>query len=153
MTLNEAAPATSDRAADWRVAHRVAGRVGEELPEVIVGNLIYAGSGRPVADLTVPTPSVVRGRCLPSTRRSCSWTTKSSSLRTPPGLNNGNQAGGERDLFVQSLAAALAYRAKTDVEAAAKHFVGVQKLKKLRANIAALQTQVDQLSGADPARI
>jgi hypothetical protein len=31
-------------------------------------------------------------------------------ILTPPGLNSGNQAGGERDLFGQSLAAALAYR-------------------------------------------
>jgi len=72
-------------------------------------------------------------------------------IQTPAGLNSGNQAGGERDLFAQSLAAALAHRAKTGVDAAAQGVAGVQGLQELRARIEALQTQVDQLSGLDPA--
>ena len=72
-------------------------------------------------------------------------------IQTPAGLNSGNQAGGERDLFAQSLAAALAYRAETAVDAAATGAAGVQALQELRAKIAELQTQVDQLSGLGPA--
>ena len=72
-------------------------------------------------------------------------------ILTPPGLNNGNQAGGERDLFAQSLAKALAYRAETGVEATPKGVAGVHELQELRATIAELQTRVDQLSGLDPA--
>ena len=71
-------------------------------------------------------------------------------IQTPAGLNSGNQAGGERDLFAQSLAAALAYRAKTGVDAAAQGVAGVHELQELRARIEALQIQVDQLSGLDP---
>jgi hypothetical protein len=47
-------------------------------------------------------------------------------ILTPPGLNNGNQAGGERDLFAQSLAKALAHRAEKGVEATAKGVAGVR---------------------------
>ena len=72
-------------------------------------------------------------------------------ILTPAGLNNGNHAGGERDLFARSLATALAYRAETGVEAAAKGVAGVHELQELRATIAELQTRVDQLSGLDPA--
>jgi hypothetical protein len=72
-------------------------------------------------------------------------------ILTPAGLNNGNPAGGERDLFAQSLATALAYRAEIGVEATAKGVAGVHELQEVRATIAALQTQVDQLSGLDPA--
>ena len=72
-------------------------------------------------------------------------------ILTPAGLNNGNQAGGERDLFAQSLATALAYRAENGVEATAKGVAGVHELQELRATIAALQTRVDRLSGLDPA--
>ena len=72
-------------------------------------------------------------------------------ILTPPGLNSGNQAGGERDLFAQSLATALAYRAETGVDAAAKGVAGVHELQELRATIAELQTRVDHLSGLDPA--
>ncbi len=73
-------------------------------------------------------------------------------IQTPAGLNSGNQAGGERDLFAQSLAAALAYRAKTGVDAAAKGVAGVDELQELRAKIAELQTRVGHLVGLDPAR-
>jgi hypothetical protein len=72
-------------------------------------------------------------------------------ILTPAGLNNGNPAGGERDLFARSLATALAYRVEIGVGAAAKGFAGVHELQKLRAAIAELQTRVDQLSGLDPA--
>jgi hypothetical protein len=72
-------------------------------------------------------------------------------ILTPAGLNNGNQAGGERDLFAQALAKALAYRAETGVEATAKGVAGVHELQELRATIAELQTRVDQLSEPDPA--
>jgi hypothetical protein len=72
-------------------------------------------------------------------------------ILTPAGLNNGNPAGGERDLFAWSLATALAYRAETGVEAPAKGVAGVHELQELRATIAALQTQINQLSGRDPA--
>jgi hypothetical protein len=54
-------------------------------------------------------------------------------ILTPPGLNSGNQAGGERDRFAQSLGMALAHRAGHGHE--------------LRARIADLQTQVEQLAG------
>jgi hypothetical protein len=74
-------------------------------------------------------------------------------IQTPAGLNSGNQAGGERDLFAQSLAAALACRAKTGVEAAATDAAGVHELQELRAKIAELQTRVDQLAGLEPARV
>jgi hypothetical protein len=72
-------------------------------------------------------------------------------ILTPAALNNGNPAGGERDLFARSLATALAYRAETGVEATAEGVAGVHELQELRATIAALQTQVDQLSGRDQA--
>jgi hypothetical protein len=72
-------------------------------------------------------------------------------ILTPPGLNSGNQAGGERDLFAQSLAMALAYRAETGVEATAMGVAGVHALQEVRAMIAELQTRVDHLSGLDPA--
>jgi hypothetical protein len=71
-------------------------------------------------------------------------------ILTPAGLNNATQAGGERDLFAQSLAKALAYRAETGVDAAAQAFAGIHELRELRATIAALQTRVDHLSGLDP---
>lgn len=58
-------------------------------------------------------------------------------ILTPPGLNSGNQAGGERDRFAQSLATALAHRAEHGHE--------------LRARIADLQTQVEQLAGVGQA--
>jgi hypothetical protein len=73
-------------------------------------------------------------------------------ILTPAGLNNGNPAGGERDLFARSLAMALAYRAETAVEATAKGVAGVHELQELRATIAEVQTRVDHLSGLDPAR-
>ena len=72
-------------------------------------------------------------------------------ILTPAGLNNGNQAGGERDLFAQSLARALAYRAETGVEATPKDVARAHELQELRATIAELQARVDQLSGLDPA--
>jgi len=74
-------------------------------------------------------------------------------IQTPAGLNSGGQAGGERDVFTQSLAAALAYRAKTGVDGATKGVAGVRELQELRAEIAELQTQVDQLAGHEPARV
>ena len=69
-------------------------------------------------------------------------------ILTPPELNSGTQVGGERDLFIKSLATALAHRA--DVEAAATSVAGVQALEELRAKIAELQTQVDQLPALMP---
>jgi hypothetical protein len=48
-------------------------------------------------------------------------------ILTPPGLNSGNQAGGERDLFAQSLATALAHRAEKDVGAVAHNDADVHE--------------------------
>ena len=67
-------------------------------------------------------------------------------IQTPAGLNSGNQAGVERDVFAQSLAAALAHRAKTGVGAADQGFASVHELQELRTTIAELQTRVDQLA-------
>ena len=74
-------------------------------------------------------------------------------ILTPAGVNNGNQVGGERDLFAQSLATALAFRAETGVGATPLAVAGLHELQELQATIAALQIQVDQLSGRDPARV
>jgi len=66
-------------------------------------------------------------------------------ILTPAGLNTGVQAGGERDLFAQSLAAALAYRAENGVDAAAKGFAGVHELRELKAQVDDLQARINLL--------
>jgi hypothetical protein len=72
-------------------------------------------------------------------------------LQVPPGMNNRNPAGSERDLFAQSVATALACRAETGADATAKAYAGIHELKTLQGTVAALQTQVDQLSRIAPA--
>jgi hypothetical protein len=60
----------------------------------------------------------------------------------PPGMNNANPAGGERDLFAQSVAAALARRVETGPDAIAKGFVGIHELRELQAQLIAVQEQL-----------
>jgi hypothetical protein len=70
-------------------------------------------------------------------------------LLVPPGLNNGNQAGGERDLFSQSLNVALEYRAENGVDAAARGFAGIQELQALQAEVQELRDLLAR-RGPDP---
>lgn len=69
-------------------------------------------------------------------------------VMVPPGMNNGNPAGGERDLFAQSLAAALAYRAEIGVDAIAKGFAGIHELHDLQTQVQVLQEHIRLLAEA-----
>lgn len=66
-------------------------------------------------------------------------------IQAPPGMNSGNVAGGERDLFAQSLQAAVAYQLETGVDALAKGVAGIHELRELQLKVTELQQQVNVL--------
>lgn len=61
----------------------------------------------------------------------------------PPGLNSGLQAGGERDMFAQSIQAAIKHRRETDINAAARAFASVEEVTALKAEVASLKASLD----------
>jgi hypothetical protein len=63
-------------------------------------------------------------------------------LQIPPGHNTGIQAGGERDLFAQSIAAALAHRTENGLDAVAKNTASLAELQELQTQVAELQEQI-----------